>query len=83
MSIFCGNLTAQESARSSFRKLSRPEKSWVVFHPFVAKKTLAQTKNFKTDGLKNIYQQLLNIDLKLKTSQVDPQVLFDLLIVKS
>lgn len=52
-------------------------------HPFVIKKSLAQAKNFNQAKLKEIYHQLLNIDLKLKTSQLDPEVLFDLLVVKS
>ena len=36
--LFCFNLTAQESVYKSFRKLSCPEKSWVIFHSFVANK---------------------------------------------
>ncbi|MDZ7798778.1 MAG: DNA polymerase III subunit delta [Patescibacteria group bacterium] len=51
-------------------------------HPFVAKKSLVQTRNFKFKELKNIYQQLLDIDLKIKTSQAEPRVLFDLFIFK-
>jgi hypothetical protein len=44
--IFCFFLvlffgaSAQESNLKKFRQLSGPEKCWVVFHPFVAKKTL-------------------------------------------
>lgn len=52
-------------------------------HPFVVKKTLAQIKNYSLEDLKKTYNQLLNIDHKIKTSRVDPEVLFDLLIVKS
>lgn len=33
-------VSAQESNLKRFRELSGPEKSWVVFHPFVAKKAL-------------------------------------------
>lgn len=32
------NSTAQESAFQKFKKLSSPEKWWVIWHPFVAKK---------------------------------------------
>lgn len=52
-------------------------------HPFVVKKTSAQIKNYNLADLKKIYSQLLKIDYKIKTSQVDPEVLFDLLVVKS
>lgn len=38
--LICDNLVSQESVCKSFKKLSCPEKSWVVFHPFVAKKAL-------------------------------------------
>ena len=33
-------LFSQNGNLNSFRKLSSPEKRWVVFHPFIAKKTL-------------------------------------------
>ena len=52
-------------------------------HPFVIKKTMAQVKNYDLDSLKKTYSRLLEIDYKIKTSQVSPEVLFDLLIVKS
>ncbi|OFX50255.1 MAG: hypothetical protein A2046_12090 [Bacteroidetes bacterium GWA2_30_7] len=32
-------ITAQESLYKKFKALSRPEKCWVVWHPFIAKKT--------------------------------------------
>ena len=52
-------------------------------HPFVIKKTMAQTRFHQLDDLKKIYQRLLVIDYKLKTSQIDAQVMFDLLVVKN
>jgi DNA polymerase-3 subunit delta len=52
-------------------------------HPFVVKKTIGQVKNYELHTLKKIYRQLLKIDHKIKTSQADPEVLFDLLIVES
>jgi len=52
-------------------------------HPFVVKKTLSQVKNYNLDQLKRTYQNLLKIDYKIKTSSIDPEVLFDLLIIKS
>jgi len=51
-------------------------------HPFVAQKALWQVKNFTLDKLKQIYQMLLDLDLKLKTSQAKPKVLFDLFIAQ-
>lgn len=38
------DLSAQESKVKKFRKLSCPEKCWVVCHPFVAKKALKITE---------------------------------------
>ncbi len=52
-------------------------------HPFVIKKTMAQTKNYNLDDLKKTYAELLQIDYKIKTSQIEPEVLFDLLVIKS
>lgn len=40
--LFCGFQCLV--AQSSFRKLSRPEKCWVIFHPSKAKKALKITK---------------------------------------
>lgn len=50
-------------------------------HPFVVQKSIPQARNFTFDNLKDIYARLLEIDLKAKTSDIDPEVLFDLLIV--
>ncbi|MFA5070362.1 MAG: DNA polymerase III subunit delta [Patescibacteria group bacterium] len=49
-------------------------------HPFVCQKALSQVKNFSLTELKNIYQKLLEIDIKIKTSQAEPKVLFDMFI---
>ncbi len=51
-------------------------------HPFVVQKALWQVKNFTMDKLKQIYQLLLELDFKLKTSQSKPKVLFDLFIAQ-
>ncbi|MFA5188140.1 MAG: DNA polymerase III subunit delta [Patescibacteria group bacterium] len=51
-------------------------------HPFVAQKALWQVKNFTFAKLKQIYQLLLDLDFKLKTSQSKPKVLFDLFIAQ-
>ena len=54
----------------------------LALHPFVAQKALWQIKNFSLDKLKQIYQMLLEIDLKIKTSSLKPRVLFDLFIAQ-
>jgi len=51
-------------------------------HPFVAQKALAQIRNFSDKKLREIYQKLLETDLKIKTSWADSRVLFDLLLVE-
>jgi DNA polymerase-3 subunit delta len=51
-------------------------------HPFVALKSLDRARNFTLEQLKNIYNQLLEMDFKIKTSSVKPRVLFDLLIAQ-
>ena len=43
----------------------------VKLHPFVAQKILMHMKNFNTQELKNIYQRLLDIDIKLKTGGIN------------
>ena len=52
-------------------------------HPFVIKKSQEQAKFYSLPDLKKTYRQLLETDYKLKTSQIDSEVLFDLLIAKS
>lgn len=50
-------------------------------HPFVVQKAYNQVKFYSLNQLKKIYQQLLEIDLDLKTSRVkNPELLFDLLV---
>ncbi|HDQ23080.1 MAG TPA: DNA polymerase III subunit delta [Candidatus Uhrbacteria bacterium] len=51
-------------------------------HPFVAQKALQQARNFTFEQLKLIYQALLGIDFKIKTSTTKPRLLFDLLIAQ-
>ena len=49
-------------------------------HPFVVKKSSEQLRNFTLDQLKKIYQQLLDIDLKIKSGRIDGATALDLLI---
>lgn len=54
----------------------------IGIHPFVALKSLERVKNFSLEQLKSIYNQLLQIDYKIKTSATKPRLLFDLLIAQ-
>lgn len=51
-------------------------------HPFVAKKSLPFIKKYSLDKLKDIYNQLLEIDIKTKTGQADQSLLIDLFVGK-
>ena len=46
--LFPFNFSAQSSF-SQFRKLSRPEKTWALFHPFIVKKAFQITKKVLTE----------------------------------
>lgn len=54
----------------------------INLHPFIVKKSVQQTKNFTTDELKGVYKKLTDIDYKIKTNQINAEVLFDLLVMK-
>lgn len=51
-------------------------------HPFRIKKSLEQVSNYTLEELKKIYQELLKIDWQLKTSKLNPELLFDLLVAR-
>jgi len=51
-------------------------------HPFVAQKTLQIAKNYTFEELKNIYSELLDFDLDIKTGKVAPKIALDLLVLK-
>jgi len=50
-------------------------------HPFVVQKTMQQCQGFSLPQLKDIYKKLLDFEIKLKTSKINFELLFDLLIV--
>lgn len=54
--------------------------SQLKLHPFVIQKTSAQAKKYSFEQLKNIYQQLLEMDMQLKTSSIKPKILLNLFI---
>jgi DNA polymerase III subunit delta len=51
-------------------------------HPFVAKKTWAQSLNFSLPQLEAIYQKLLDTDIAIKTGRNEPMLALDLLVVE-
>ncbi len=54
----------------------------LAIHPYVAQKSLQQVKNFQLNELKNIYRQLLAIDMGIKTSTAPPRAMFGRMIGK-
>ena len=46
-------------------------------HPFVARKSLEQGAGFSWEGLKNLYQQLCNMDFEVKTGKIDIELALD------
>ena len=55
----------------------------LALHPFVVKKSLPLMKRLSLDKLKQIYDNLLEIDVKTKTGQADQSLLLDLFVGKS
>lgn len=74
-------LPAEKEAQSLPPQSALSEALTFGLHPYVLQKAQIQAKNYSLEELKKIYQRLLKIDLQLKTSQIDPKVLFDLFIV--
>jgi len=54
----------------------------INIHPYVAQKSLAQAKNFHINELKNIYRELLKIDMAIKTSAAPAKAMFGRMIAK-
>ncbi len=49
-------------------------------HPFVAKKSISQARNFTFDDLKKIYNKLLAIDLDIKTGNINSKTALEIFI---
>ncbi len=54
--------------------------SRLQIHPFIAQKAVRDAQKFTLEELKGIYRQLLQIDMKIKSTKEDPRLMFDLLI---
>lgn len=50
-------------------------------HPFVVRKTSGQAKEFTLEGLKKIYEKLLDFDIGIKTGKVSAQAALDMLAI--
>src|SRR5438045_3039471 len=57
-----GQLNAQTNYREGFHRLSRPEKWWVIFHPFIDKKTFRLTQDARSAAGEIVKEQLLDGD---------------------
>ncbi len=53
----------------------------LALHPFVAKKMSEQARNYSVEQLENIMSKLLETDVNLKTSKLEPLLALDLLVV--
>jgi len=62
-------------------KDSRP--AGLNLHPFVITKASNQAKNFSWPALKSIYSDLLDLEKSLKLNSKDPELLFDMFIIKN
>lgn len=51
-------------------------------HPYVIKKAYFQSQKFTFEELKKIYQKIFQIDLKIKTGQIDARLALDLFIAE-
>jgi hypothetical protein len=60
--LFSGLANAQTNIRKEFQKLSCPEKWWVIFHPFIAKKTFRVTQQARTVSKEIVKSQWLDGD---------------------
>jgi DNA polymerase-3 subunit delta len=52
----------------------------IKLHPYPARKLYAQARNFTLEQLEYVYRHLLEIDVQVKTGQIDEVVALDLLI---
>jgi len=52
------------------------------WHPYVMQKCLRLCKMFSFEELKNTYNEISNMDLKIKTGQIDPEFALEILIAK-
>ena len=54
----------------------------IGLHPFIVKKSIIASRLFSFEELKNIYQKLFDIDLKIKIGEMEPQMALNLFVVE-
>lgn len=52
----------------------------IKLHPYVLRKTFEQSKNFSLAALQKIYSRLMEIDLAIKSGQIEPRAALDLVV---
>lgn len=68
----------QERGNSNSYQIAKLTK----INPYVVTKTLPQTSNFSMPKLRQIYKNLLNFDLAIKTGKIEPKVALNLFLAK-
>lgn len=71
------NVSLTAAAEPNYQTVARR----LGLHPFVAQKALTQVSRFKFTELKTIYDRLVSLDRRFKTSREDPALLFDQFII--
>jgi len=54
----------------------------IKLHPYVLRKTFEQSKNFSYAVLKKIYERLMELDLAIKSGQIEPRAALDLVVAE-
>lgn len=62
------------------RLSSREVAQELKLHPFVVAKTLQQLPYYSSKSLADLYKELHELDIKLKTSKLEPEVLFSVFL---
>src|SRR3990167_1988819 len=70
----------QTNYKSQFSNFQIAKQSGL--NPYVAQKTTAQARNFTFERLKEIYQLLLEYDIKIKTGKIEPKTALDVLMME-
>lgn len=66
--------------KSGNRLSSREVAQELKLHPFVVAKTLQQLPYYSAKSLAELYEELHDLDIRLKTSRLEPEVLFSLFL---
>lgn len=75
-------LVRQALDNSSQRAAARELATELGLHPFVVTKTLQQIPYYSAEKISWLYSELSDLDIKLKSTRTDPQVLFGMFLSK-